>query len=409
MDYLFPDRYFGVELEARSCMGPRAVAKLVSKEGGSVRIRDGYEHSHNNFDWVVKGDASCATGGKRWGIELCSPKMKGLDSLNTLRKVLKNFSGWALRNKTFMVNNKCGFHVHVDCSDFQGSDLRKLVRLYLKFEDILFKLVSGDRCISCYCRPWGPERWSRFENVRNSHSIVNRYAAVFGYDGNSFFRPIRHMGLNLAWFVSEARVEFRMHHGTWDPDEVENWVRLCVGLVEAARKMRSVSLRKSGSIQDLFQVLGWRKNSPITGSFVDFYDKRCDKLRSACLEEEVVMMSTWDFRGSMPSNFFGRFNSSTALTAMSQQELLGLSSTPPKVRKPRHKKPSLQRINSSENQSSDIRSFLAAVGRETGGTPTQTPPIVTLPYSVAQLYEDSLFSSLGSGVASDVPPSEEEE
>jgi hypothetical protein len=52
---------------------------------------------------------------------------------------------------------------------------------------------------------------------------------------------------------------------------------------------------------------------------------------------------------------------------------------------------------------------LAAVGRETGGTPTQTPPIVTLPYSVAQLYEDSLFSSLGSGVASDVPPSEEEE
>lgn len=284
--YQLPNRKFGVELEARPVISMKRMSRLIEKANQVVRVRPDYEHTHNNFDWVVKGDHSCGLPGKYWGLEVCSPPLSGEDGLIRVRSVLHYVREFVEPRNKYLVNDSCGFHVHVDCHDFSDSDLRKLVLLYLRSEQVLFGCVASDRRLNTYCRPWGLGCWDDFTGVRDRYSIRSRYVRRFGRDQLSRDGlPSRHVGLNLAWYWSHGRVEFRMHHGTWHRDEVDRWVRLCVGLVEAAKNMRSVSLIKSSTIGALFRDIGWYAG--FADDYRSFYMDRMGKMAPSAGEYYV--------------------------------------------------------------------------------------------------------------------------
>lgn len=294
--YALPARRFGVELEARPVVSMRRMARLIERANQSVRICNGYEHTHNNFDWVVKGDHSCRTAGSYWGLEVCSPPLQSEDGLIKVRAVLEDVRRFVEPREKYLVSDNCGFHVHVDCSDYQGSDLHKLIMLYLRVEDVLFGLVAKDRKHNGYCKPWGVGVWNEFRSLHVSSQIRNRYIRHWGHDSYSDRRhqrrPSRHLGLNLAWFWSHGRAEFRMHHGTWHRDEVDRWVRLCVGLVEAAKNMRSVSLRKAATLDEVLRTVGMY--SGWADDYREFFMARLGQMARSVSEDVVYYRSRGD-------------------------------------------------------------------------------------------------------------------
>ena len=61
--------------------------------------------------------------------------------------------GCQLAHSGAIINNTCGFHVHVDATDFSYADLRRLLLLYKFFEDDIYEyLITPDRAVNRFCK-----------------------------------------------------------------------------------------------------------------------------------------------------------------------------------------------------------------------------------------------------------------
>lgn len=290
---LLPERRFGVELEARPTMSFQRMASLISSTGEPVRNLGGaYEHTRNNMDWVVKGDASCGDSTNHWGLEVCSPVLLGVSGLTRLGTVMGKVVAYSTRYNKLLLSERCGLHVHVDVSDYTKSDLRKLVLLYLRFEKTIYNLVNFSRRDRSYCHTWanipapstvpygihqmlaaqgklgGTTGYHHlkvahfFDVAKTSEEIKELYVALFSnYMGSSRVGLPRNLGLNLANFWNYGTVEFRMHEGTWDKNVVTQWITLLVAFCQVAKDLRSVRVASKDSLDALFQVLGWDKET----------------------------------------------------------------------------------------------------------------------------------------------------
>lgn len=291
-----PDRRYGVELEANPVLTMEDVALLISQQGEPVRnIGGAYEHTRNNLEWVVKGDSSCGTPGHYWGVEVCTPVLMGSESLVRVHKVTEAVTKYAKEHRLTLCNQQCGVHVHVDASNYQKSDLRKLILLYLRFERIIFGMVEAYRFESNFCKPWRKailrgygDVIDIFSRAKSSEQIRRAYLTHFiSYCGAHSDLP-RNLGLNLANFWRYGRVEFRMHEGTWNAPVVVNWTRLLVTMVEAAQKLRAVRVDGPDTLDSLFELVGWGSDDVGTNELKRFYRSRYREIQDQDLQSDGV-------------------------------------------------------------------------------------------------------------------------
>lgn len=214
---------FGIELEvimpaaSNGDVGRSALARRLV-EAGLVCEHEAYNHRTRPY-WKIVTDGSIG----HTNAELVSPILRGDDGFEQIKKACRALDAHGCR-----VNRTCGMHVHVGVRDRFAQQIgffKELVRTYAKYEPILDQLVAPSRRAqnSSWCQP------VRYEpSVERARTIddVMMHANPGG----------RYSKLNLQAYGVHGTVEFRQHQGTTNAQKIENWVRLCLRIVQHSAK-----------------------------------------------------------------------------------------------------------------------------------------------------------------------------
>lgn len=156
----------------------------------------------------------------------------------------------ALEKQGAKVNKTCGLHCHVDArtslNEFTPTtqaDLTRLARLVDKCEAGLFNLVAPSRRKLHFCRAWGATFARAGVFLADSAEDRERTLDCAVYGSVEAARLGKHSGpkhgaryrsVNFHAFHAIGTIEFRLHHGTVDPDKILHWAAVCAGLVHWA-------------------------------------------------------------------------------------------------------------------------------------------------------------------------------
>ena len=239
MTALNTNRAFGIELEvlARPGSSREKIAAAIRAAEVSCNA-EGYGHSVPTA-WKVVTDGSLP---QNRGMEVVSPKLYGEAGIAEARKVAD-----ALVAAGCTVTTQCGFHVHVDGSDFTPEQLAKVAVNYLWFETFFDHVMPESRRGSH--NRYVQSNRSRFggygtdalnagiERVANAAKGLGLYAQPVSHESviRAFCGGDRYFKLNLVAFHRQGSIEFRQHSGTVEADKIEHWVRLTSAFVEKAK------------------------------------------------------------------------------------------------------------------------------------------------------------------------------
>lgn len=156
---------------------------------------------------------------------------------NTVSSALTElFDGSKLSYK-WHTSVRTGLHVHVDVRDFGLDELKSLLIAYCLSEPALFHYVGAEREENIFCVPWyrAPGdafnilKW--FEDRGGPESLSNYLMHLSKYDA-----------LNWMPLIKYGTIEFRHACSTKDIQRIEEWVKICVQVVDLALKYDPKSL-----------------------------------------------------------------------------------------------------------------------------------------------------------------------
>lgn len=229
------NRAYGVEVEMFSRQGvdTYAVAEAIRAAGVDCRV-EGYNHTTRTW-WKLVSDSSITPDNGGTGMELVSPKLYGEAGLEEIRTVCAVLERLGMR-----VNKTTGLHVHHDAADLATPEIKRIFKLYTKFEDVFDSLMPESRrkgnqfCLPmttyCYAVTGGyvekvNAAMKKIDQCHNTQDLARAYANT------------RYMKLNLQSYFRHGSLEFRQHSGTVEAAKIVNWVRLTQTFVEEARRL----------------------------------------------------------------------------------------------------------------------------------------------------------------------------
>ena len=190
LNYSFNHR-FGVEIEAYNCSRERLAREL--RDAGIQVSVEGYNHDARNH-WKLVTDSSLEG---RDTFELVSPILVGEEGLKELETVC-----WVLDACDVKVNESCGFHVHMDASDFSIETWKNLALSYKHIETLIDSFMPRSRRDNRYCKSLNALPEARIIRAATIHELQQ----VFG--NNRYYK------VNLEAYSRHRTVEFRQHSGT---------------------------------------------------------------------------------------------------------------------------------------------------------------------------------------------------
>ena len=211
LNYSFNHR-FGVEIEAYNCSRERLAREL--RDAGIQVSVEGYNHDARNR-WKLVTDSSLEG---RDTFELVSPILVGEEGLKELETVC-----WVLDACDVKVNESCGFHVHMDASDFSIETWKNLALSYKHIETLIDSFMPRSRRDNRYCKSLNALPEARIIRAATIHELQQ----VFG--NNRYYK------VNLEAYSRHRTVEFRQHSGTINFAKMEKWIRFINGLIIFAR------------------------------------------------------------------------------------------------------------------------------------------------------------------------------
>jgi len=195
-------RRFGCEFEFSSDWDAVEAAVRAAIPRRDLYVSKSHHDSNNNRKWHLKTDATTTA-------ELATP-VCSLKDLPRVRRVIGS-----LRRAGVRTTKEDGFHVHVNIADV---DRKKLVAAWLRAERAILSLVPRHRRTNGYCyklsRGSPPERLFDADRTAEDHHAI----------------------ISFSRFGDIGTVEIRPAEGTTDAEFAGHWVRLCVGLVEYAKR-----------------------------------------------------------------------------------------------------------------------------------------------------------------------------
>lgn len=196
------ETYYGIELEV-----------TIPQRNWNSQLQ-GTQIPHYPTGWKATFDGSISAQAGYTAVEIVSPKLKGFDGIVQIVQVLDD-----LNERGAVVNSTTGIHIHVDGSNLDIRDIKKVKQMFVQYEKLFFS-VLGDkaqqRYSNYYCKPS-----SQWDDSR---------------DNEDKFRS-----LNLVnWhnYSQKKTVEFRLFAGeghNLNPENIVTYVMMCVGLVVRSR------------------------------------------------------------------------------------------------------------------------------------------------------------------------------
>ena len=176
-----------------------------------ARLTQGW---HEAQDGSIRADQ-----GATENVEFRSPPFKGDGGLRLLHDGVRK-----IRDMGFRANKSCGLHCHVDMISSSVEDRKALYKFGNWVQEDIYKLVARSRTNGQYCKKLS----------------------------TTMDRADRYVWLNMRHAFDRHRTcEFRLHHGTTQPDRIVEWVKVCLRIVEMGLKLGRSRTRPDGSMFDL--------------------------------------------------------------------------------------------------------------------------------------------------------------
>ena len=270
---------FGVEVEFISQHSRTFIADKIIQETGIDVVLASYSDK-NHRRWRLKTDSSIRT--RDYAMELVTPILKGEDDMLKLRDVMSVIGEYGT------VNITCGLHVHIGIDDLETSEYRKLLKLWLKYENACDMLLpTSRRSGNAYCRSnlgctmdtdYGYTLMQSFKTLNGRKSVRGLAGSCRGHTFGQ-----KYTKLNTAHYWSQGTVEFRSHSGTVNKDKVDHWVRLTQAFVMTAQNCRGTNINASattGTYRTKVMLADFYKKGFINKSTVRFYKARYKELNN---------------------------------------------------------------------------------------------------------------------------------
>jgi len=226
-----------------------------------------YKQSVNNNNWDLKLDGSCGKkidqyGMNEGGFELSSFKARGVKQMQHIAKMAK-----CLKRLGVKVNKNCGFHVHVDVSDFDEFRMGMLIANWISIEEIILQTVPSNRRYNKFCFPLKSHGMPNGGNYLSPEELWHFYKPKT----TSLTSTERRRSLNLVNYFrfknlknfKRSTVEFRFPEGTLVEDNIKNWIRFLVNFVCNTPQDCDLTKEKnllSKNLKDALFILGLGSN-----------------------------------------------------------------------------------------------------------------------------------------------------
>lgn len=215
----------GVEIELENL---RNYTRSSYKERRFVSILTEKDH------WHVINDGSLRNNGLEFvmmDLNTSGP-LVGNDIIKALKHFRKVMDTYILEgHEPPILSERTSLHIHVDVRDMKIEQINKLIILYSIFEKIFFKWSLPERYYNNYCRPISlhkdiKERLSKVLHLNSGCSSPGEHF--------KFAQANKYDGINIKPITSLGSVEFRIFRGTYDINDIIDWINLLLGMRNSA-------------------------------------------------------------------------------------------------------------------------------------------------------------------------------
>ncbi|MHB1001993.1 MAG: amidoligase family protein [Armatimonadota bacterium] len=240
------DLRFGVEIETIKRSRETVAQAIQSVVGGEVihvgtpGSYDPWEVQTDNKTWKVVADASLTNVPVNLRAEVVSPVLNYTD-LPLLQDVVR-----AIRKCGATVDVKCGMHIHVDATPFDGRTLSNLAKIVFKQEPLILTAlgVSQSR-LAQYTKPMNPELIANIERSRpKTKDQMNKIWYGHHNSNPTHYDRSRYHGVNFHNIWYRGTVEFRWFESTLHAGKVKSAVQFVLAIAVKALNSRGASSRK---------------------------------------------------------------------------------------------------------------------------------------------------------------------
>lgn len=210
------------------------ICKSNRKYGVEIEAILQEEESHFPVDelgaWSKQRDSSLGD----WGMEFASPILQGDDGFMNIAGFTQKLINW-----NYHVDKRCGLHVHIDGRDLDYQHIKKLLKIAVMFEPVIYAMLPESRFTGSFSVPLNRFPKSRFKfKVKDEQDLKRlwygrRNARV---NTKSKFDNSRYFGVNIhSWFFRRS-IEFRYHSGTLNPMKITSFITICQAFVDESKK-----------------------------------------------------------------------------------------------------------------------------------------------------------------------------
>lgn len=255
-------RNFGVELEMGNEVPISLIRETISYNS-SIPVKSSYYRATmNNAYWEVKHDGSCGKNVDKFGIneggyEVSSFKANTIKDLLHICQVSRK-----IKQLGCSVNRNCGFHVHVDVSDFSNEQMGVLIAYWLCIEKVILQAVPSSRKNNKFCVAMSslrPKFNHTFESGLNVWGHYKPYSAKLhdNFDRRCALNLVNYYRTLHIKNFKRPTVEFRFPEGTLVARSIKNWTRIFINFVnKMATQKLEINQIKQFSLRDTMEALG---------------------------------------------------------------------------------------------------------------------------------------------------------
>lgn len=153
--------------------------------------------------------------GYNYAVEIVSPVLNA-DTLRILFDVVT-----ALRSHGAIVNDTCGFHVHVD-----AMDIKSCINLYNRWldqQDSLYnRLDIPVYRMTSYCKRFDTSKYMP-DTISDVKSLIDWLVTT--YENGNERRSIRYYGLNFYALEDNGTIEFRVFSASLDNTDLASYIK----------------------------------------------------------------------------------------------------------------------------------------------------------------------------------------
>ena len=160
-----------------------------------------------------------------------------------IRKVCK-----CLVEGNYTAEKSCGLHIHIDTRGLDKEQLRNIFLCYNVFERYFFEMVEPSRRDNQYC--YSIERRKKELQLNDIMNDFYQYITCSNQHDRYYWTNL------TKSFGGRNSLEIRLHHGTLNAEEIINWVKIHLSLVEWAldKDIKRIIGLKS-SIKTFFNII----------------------------------------------------------------------------------------------------------------------------------------------------------